>query len=86
MEEEKKVQSFNPEDNDFNLGEEVEINESDFVLTEASQSKEQKFQTKPTTFFKDSVRRFAKNKSSVVAAFILGFLILLGIFVPIISP
>ena len=86
MEEEKKVQSFNPEDNDFNLGEEVEIDESDFVLTEASQSKEQKFQTKPTTFFKDSVRRFAKNKSSVVAAFILGFLILLGIFVPIISP
>lgn len=84
--EDKDIQTFAPEENDFNLNSDVEISEDDFVLTEISQSKEQKFQTKPTTFFKDSIRRFTKNKSSVVAAFILGFLILLGIIVPIASP
>lgn len=42
-----------------------------------------KLETKPASFVKDSFRRFCKNKSSVVAAFILGILILLAIFVPI---
>lgn len=64
-----------------------EITQDDFVLTNVDKDvKEQKFQTKPTTFFKDSMKRFAKNKSSVVAAFILGFLILLSIIVPLVSP
>jgi len=64
-----------------------EINEKDFELAQADGSvHEQKFQTKPTTFFKDSMKRFAKNKSSVVAAYILGILILLAIIVPIASP
>ena len=47
---------------------------------------EQKFSTKPTTFFKDSIKRFRKNKSSVVAAYVLGALILLAIVVPLASP
>lgn len=42
-----------------------------------------KLDTKPVSFVKDSFRRFCKNKSSVVAAFILGIIILLAIFVPI---
>ena len=67
------------EDKDFELVEEAPVNENveaedkitdaDFVLTEVESSvHEQKFQTKPTTFLKDSLKRFRKNKSSVVAA------------------
>ena len=41
-----------------------------------------KFDTKPTTYAKDSFKRFCKNKSSVVAAIILGILIVLAIIVP----
>ena len=60
------------------------IKKEDFVLTNKDKSiHDQKFQTKPTTFFKDSLKRFAKNKSSVVAAGILGLLLILAIFVPI---
>ncbi len=61
-----------------------EIKAEDFTLQQVDGSiHEQKFQTKPTTFLKDSLKRFSKNKSSVVAAYILGILILLSIFVPI---
>ena len=61
-----------------------EIKAEDFTLQQVDGSiHEQKFQTKPTTFLKDSLKRFRKNKSSVVAAYILGALILLSIFVPI---
>ena len=80
------------EDKDFELVElpeearDPEIKKEDFTLAVADDSiHEQKFQTKPTTFFKDSLKRFRKNKSSVVAAYILGALILLSIFVPIFS-
>ena len=76
--------------NDFDLinlpveAQDPEIREEDFTLQQADGSiHEQKFQTKPTTFLKDSLKRFRKNKSSVVAAYILGALILLSIFVPI---
>lgn len=44
---------------------------------------DQKFKTKPTTFLKDALKRFVKNKSSVVAASILGVLILMAIIVPV---
>ena len=61
-----------------------EIKKEDFVLQQADSTiHEQKFQTKPTTFLKDSLKRFRKNKSSVVATYILGILVLLAIFVPI---
>ena len=60
------------------------INNDDFALTEVDSTvHEQKFQTKPTTFLKDSIKRFSKNKSSVVAAYILGGLLLLSVLVPI---
>ena len=64
-----------------------EIKKEDFVLQQADSTiHEQRFQTKPTTFWKDSLKRFSKNKSSVVAAYILGFLVLLAVFVPIFDP
>ena len=81
------------DDNDFKLvdlpneAQDPEIKEEDFVLQDSSEAiHEQKFQTKPTTFFKDSMRRFAKNKSSVVATVILGILVFLSILVPLASP
>ena len=60
------------------------ITDDDFTLTQADSTvHEQKFQTKPTTFLKDSIKRFGKNKSSVVAAYLLGGLLLLSFLVPI---
>ncbi len=45
-----------------------------------------KFETKPTTFAKDAFKRFTKNKSSVVGAIIIGFLLLCSFIVPLVSP
>lgn len=80
-------------DKDFeftNLPEECKdesIKKEDFEFVKVDPSfHETKFQTKPTTFLKDSLKRFSKNKSSVVAAYVLGFLVLLSIVVPIVSP
>ena len=57
---------------------------SDFELVQNSQKiSDTKIESKPTTFFKDSIKRFCKNKSSIVGAVILGILVLLSIFVPI---
>ena len=42
--------------------------------------------TKPVGFFKDAMHRFAKNKGSIVAAIVIGILILFSIIAPIISP
>ncbi len=64
----------------------VEVTEADFQFADTKNiSHDQKFETKPTTFLKDSLKRFSKNKSSVVAAFILGTLILLSFVVPIVD-
>lgn len=41
------------------------------------------FQTKPVSSFRDALRRFIRNKASVAAAIILGFLMLMAIFAPI---
>ncbi len=43
-------------------------------------------QTKAKSFFAEAMTRFCKNKSSVVAAYILLFLVLFAIFAPVISP
>jgi oligopeptide transport system permease protein len=42
-----------------------------------------KFQTKPTTYFKDAFKRFRKNKSSVAAGIIIGILTTMSILVPV---
>lgn len=47
---------------------------------------DKKLETKARSFFQDAMLRFSKNKSSVVAAWILLFLIIYAIVAPIISP
>lgn len=46
---------------------------------------DEKFKTKPTTFTKDAFKRFCKNKSSVVAACIIGFMLVGSVVFPLIS-
>ena len=46
---------------------------------------DKKFDTKPMGYFKDAMMRFCRNKSSIVAAFIILFLVLFAIFGPIIG-
>ena len=54
----------------------------EFVGTEGRMH-DKKLETKPVGYFKDAMIRFCKNKSSVVAAFIILFLVLYAIIVPI---
>jgi len=61
-----------------------EIKDEDFVYVQKDEKIfEKKFKTKPTTFFKDAMKRFVKSRSSVVAAGILAILIGMAIIVPI---
>ena len=46
---------------------------------------DKELQTKARSFFADAMIRFGKNKSSVIAAWILLFLVLYAIFVPVFS-
>ena len=58
--------------------------QGDFDLKQADQKlTDVKLKSKPTTFFKDALHRFVKNKSSVAGAVILGTILLLTIFVPV---
>lgn len=56
-----------------------------FVQMDAHLS-DNKLETKSRSFFADALIRFSKNKSSVVAAWILLFLVLYAIIVPMVSP
>lgn len=47
---------------------------------------DQKFDTKPVGYLKDAWRRFAKNKSSVVAMVIIAIMFLYALIVPLVSP
>ena len=47
---------------------------------------DKKLETKARSFFADALIRFRKNKSSVIAAYIIGFLILFAVFSPMLSP
>ena len=82
-----EVLEDNTPETDFTIAEDdVEITANDFTLTQIDETvHEQKFQTKPTTFLKDSLKRFSKNKSSVVAGYILGALLLMSFLVPVID-
>ena len=44
---------------------------------------DKKLETKPIGYFRDAMGRFARNKSSVVAAIILCLIFLFAVFVPI---
>lgn len=64
----------------------ISFESNDFVLSQANADiHDTKIKSKPTTFFKDALRRFVKNKSSVAGGIILGIILLLTIFVPIIN-
>ena len=56
-----------------------------FVQLDASLH-DQKLETKARGFFADAMLRFSKNKSSVVAAWILLFLVIFALVSPIVSP
>ena len=45
-----------------------------------------KLQTKPVTYLRDALHRFCKNKASIVAFFIIAFLMLFALLGPILSP
>ena len=47
---------------------------------------DKKLETKARSFFQDAMLRFSKNKSSVIAAWILLFLILFSLISPLVSP
>ena len=47
---------------------------------------DKKLETKARSFFQDAMLRFSKNKSSVVAAWILLFLVLFSLISPLVSP
>ena len=48
--------------------------------------KDKKLDTKARSYLADAMIRFKKNKSSVVAAYILLFLVLYAIIIPFVSP
>ena len=65
----------------------IEFQPNDFELVQSTAKIfDTKLDTKPTTFFRDALRRFAKNKSSVAAAIILAILVALSLLVPLLSP
>lgn len=67
-------------------GVEFEITASDFEFVQKdAKIHDVKFETKATTFAKDAFKRFCKNKSSVVAAIIIGVIAILAVFVPVLS-
>lgn len=62
----------------------VSFQQGDFALSQINSAiTDVKMKSKPTTFFKDALHRFVKNKSSVAGGVILGVILLLTIFVPI---
>ena len=63
-----------------------DFRDDDFVLVQQDKKvTDKKIETKPTTFLKDAIKRFRKNKASVVGGIILGILILLTVIVPTFS-
>ena len=47
---------------------------------------DQAFETKPVSYLKGAMMRFAKNKASIIAAIIIALLALYAIIVPLVSP
>jgi len=72
--------------NEFDIKKDYEFSSDSFELVQSDKKIfDQKFETKPTTFFKDAMKRFTKNKSSVVGSIILGIILLLALIVPVAS-
>ena len=59
---------------------EIEINKDDFKFAQQdTKIHDVKIKSRPVTFFKDAMRRFVKNKSSVAGGAILGLIIISAI-------
>lgn len=80
LEANKFVYSAGDEAKDIN-GKDVNSSEFKFVQQDKS-IHDVKFNTKPTTFMKDAMKRFTKNRSSVVGGIILGVLFVLALVLP----
>jgi len=86
MENNNKKNSFKYTDS-FNSNREVEVCDDDFKFVQKDKSiHDLKFKDKPTTFLKDSLKRFVKNKSSVAGGIILGIIIMSALLVPMLMP
>lgn len=90
----EKIENTNISDDAFEIKYKAGEEGKDYFGNDADSSKfsfvqqdkkihDVKFTTRPTTFLKDAVRRFRKNKSSVVGGAILGMLFLLALILPI---
>lgn len=66
-----------------NVEHKINISKEDFALAKRDEKiHDVKFKTKPTTFLKDAIKRFSKNKSSVAGGIILGTLLLMSLIIP----
>ena len=85
MDNKVKNETFNYIDSG-NVSHTVDIKNEDFDLVQVDKSiHDTKFKSKPTTFFKDALKRFSKNKASVAGGIILGILLLSSFLVPVID-
>lgn len=63
---------------------EIVIQDDDLTFVQKDKEiNDVKLNTKPTTFFRDALHRFTKNKSSVIGGVIIGVLAILAIAVPL---
>ena len=66
--------------------EEYQISKEKFVFhSNDGNLRDKKLETKPVSYFRDALNRFAKNKASILATVIIGLLVLFAIFGPILS-
>ena len=78
------VQSTHPVRKQYELN---DIPQEMFSLAHQDESiHDTKFETKPVSFIKDAMHRFAKNKASVVAAILIAIISLFAIIEPIVDP
>ena len=79
----KENKKFTYVDSEFNEHS-IQISDKDFEQVNFDKKNfEKKFESKPTTFFKDALKRFVKNKSSVIGGIILGVIVLLSFVLPL---
>lgn len=67
--------------------EEYKISSEKFVFHSVGENlHDSKLETKPVTYFRDALHRFAKNKASIVASVIIAILVLFAIIGPFCTP
>ena len=67
--------------------EDYKISSEKFVFRSTGENlHDNKLETKPVTYFRDALNRFARNKASIVATVIIAVLVLFAIIGPIVTP